>query len=71
MLNSFGQGSVRSLSEEQLLSMIVSSESVCLDKELESRSLKSVGTLFMNSRMISVSGTQGMTLMVVRSLMED
>ena len=71
MLNSFGQGSVRSLSEEVLLSMTVSSESVCVDKELESRSLKSGWTLSMNSRMISVSGTDGMTLMMARSLIEE
>ena len=71
MLNSFGQGSVRSLSEELLLSMTVSSESVCADKELESSSLKSVETQSMNSRMILVSGADGMTLMVARSLIEE
>lgn len=58
MLNSFGQGSVRSLSEELLLSMTVSSESVCAEKGLESRSLESDWTLSMNSRMISLSGTE-------------
>lgn len=60
--------------------MIVSSESACVDKELESvradkelesRSLKSSGTLSMNSKMISSSETVGMTLMVVRSLIEE
>ena len=71
MLNSFGQGSVQSLSEELLLSMTVSSESVCVDKELESRSMKSVGTLSMNSRMISVSGTDSMTLMMARALIAE
>lgn len=69
MLNSFGQGSVRSLSEELLVSMIVSSESA-VDKELESRSLESVGTL-LKFRMKSVSGTVCLTLMVVRSLIEE
>ena len=49
----------------------LSPESVCAEKELESSSLKSDEKLSMNSRMISVSVTNGMTLMVARSLIEE
>lgn len=52
MMNSFGQGSVLILSEEEVLRMLVISESfsVCVETKLESRSLNSVGTLSINSK---------------------
>lgn len=69
MMNSFGQGSFRSLSEGLQLSMNMSSESVFHEAGLMSKSLTSDGTLSMKLRMIS--GADCMTLIVVRSLIME